>query len=186
MSKAPTKITAARGLYMLQRAMKEHLLDREFRTDHLRQAAEYFERVGIRGCIYCGSEHVERWDHLIPVRSGGATCLGNMVPACQPCDDSKGGKVYTDWLRGRAPRNPARDDPTILDGVVQRVQAYQRHFNYTPPADFLAALSAEQAAKFQHFSKVLAAFRDQLTELGFFVEPLTEEEALEEEAGDLQ
>ena len=69
-------MTAARGLYMLQRAIKEHLLDREFRTDHLRRASEYFEQTGIRGCIYCDSEHVELWDHLIPVTSGGATILG--------------------------------------------------------------------------------------------------------------
>jgi hypothetical protein len=179
-------MTAARGLYMLQRAMKEHILNREFRTDHLRQAAEYFERVGIRGCIYCGEEQVERWDHLIPVTSGGATVLGNMVPACQPCDDSKGGRVYTDWLRGRARRNPARDNPNIFEGVVQRVQAYQQHFSYTPPADFLAALSPEQAATFQHFSEVLTAFRDQLTELGFFVEALTEAEALEENDSELR
>src|SRR5215207_601465 len=141
MPKAPTKITAARALYTLDRAMRERLLDHVFGTEHLLRAAEYFQQAGVAGCIYCGSPHIERWDHLVSVRMGGATVLGNMVPACQPCDDSKGSKDYRAWLSGPARHNPARANPSLRAEIIQHVEAYQRHFTYVPPADFHSALT---------------------------------------------
>ena len=100
MRKAPTNMSASRALYALDRTIKERLLDREFGTQQLRTALDYFAQAGVAGCIYCGNELVERWDHLVPVSSGGGTVVGNMVPACGSCDDSKGAKDYRVWLDG--------------------------------------------------------------------------------------
>ncbi len=61
MRQAPDMMMAARGLYMLQRAMREHLINRESFTDHVREATEYSEQAGVHRRIYCGSEHEERW-----------------------------------------------------------------------------------------------------------------------------
>lgn len=176
MTKAPTKITAARALYMLDRAMRERLLDRAFRIEHLLRAAEYFQQASVEGCIYCGSSQVERWDHLVSVRDGGATVLGNMVPACQPCDDSKGRKDYRAWLSGRAPRNPARDNSSAHQEIIRRVEAYQQHFAYAPPADFISALTPEQHAQYSAFADLVTSFRSQLTAFGLFASSVTEEE----------
>lgn len=44
-----------------------------------------------RQCYLCGAspEHLTL-DHLVPRRSGGETCRGNLAPACAPCNRRKG------------------------------------------------------------------------------------------------
>ena len=184
MPKAPTKITAARALYMLDRAMRERLLERAFGTEHLLRAIEYFQQAGVEGCIYCGSAQVERWDHLVSVRAGGATVLGNMVPACQPCDDSKGSRDYRVWLTSEARRNPARNNPFAHQEVIRRVEAYQKHFTYTSPPDFVSALTAEQHAQYSAFAESVAVFRSQLATFGLFAAPTNEEELDDDESSE--
>lgn len=44
-------------------------------------------------CHYCGRSElrsVMTADHLLPLRLGGKTAPGNIVPACSPCNRSKG------------------------------------------------------------------------------------------------
>jgi 5-methylcytosine-specific restriction endonuclease McrA len=49
-------------------------------------------------CAYCGvSPHVLTQDHVVPVARGGAHELGNIVPACQACNSSKGDKLLDEW-----------------------------------------------------------------------------------------
>jgi len=174
MRKAPTKMSASRALYTLDRAMKERLLDRDFGTQEARRTLEYFSQVGIEGCIYCGSKKVERWDHLVPVSSGGGTVVGNMVPACQPCDDSKGPKDYRTWLAGSAKKNPARDKPDVMTAIVAKVEAYQKHFGYVAPSDFRAALNETELAQYEAFVRVVSTFRSQLIQFGLVTVPLSE------------
>lgn len=176
MPKAPTKITAARALSSLDRAMREYLLSRAFGTDQRRRAGEYFQSAGINGCIYCESETFERWDHVVSVYAGGATVLGNMAPACQPCDDSKGAKDYKEWLIGSARRNPAKGNSVLRAKIIQRVQAYQQHFQFVPPADFISALTPEQRAQYSDFTAALAAFRTRVATFGLLPFTKTEEE----------
>jgi hypothetical protein len=176
MRNAPVRITAARALYMLDRAMRERLLDRAFGTDERLRATAYFQQSGVEGCIYCGSPNVERWDHLVSVRSGGATVLGNMVPACQRCDDSKGSKDYTVWLSGLACHNPARKNPAMFQEITQRVGAYQEHFHYITPTDFLSALTDNQRQVYSAFATALGTFRTDLARFGLFTAQISEEE----------
>lgn len=154
--------------------MKEQLLERDFGTQQLKLALDYFTEVGIEGCIYCGSKVVERWDHLVPVSAGGGAIVGNMVPACQPCDDSKGGKDYLTWLAGSAKKNPARNRPALLAEITVKVDAYRQHFNYVAPADFREALNAEQLAQYEAFLHLVSGFRTHLTQLGLVTLPLPE------------
>lgn len=177
--KSPTKITAARALYTLDRAMREKLLERVFGTEELVKASEYFLSAGINGCIYCGSNQVERWDHLVPVRSGGATVLGNMVPACKQCDDSKGSKDYKEWLSGTVRFNPARGNQTVYQKIIQQVESYQKHCSYVPPQDFDSALILEQRTQYSVFKKALAEFRVQLAGLGLVTAKAAKEEQSE-------
>jgi len=176
-------MSASRALYTLDRAMKERLLDRDFGTQHLRRALDYFTQAGVDGCIYCGSKLVERWDHLVPVSAGGGTIVGNMVPACQPCDDSKSGKDYRTWLAGNAKKNPARGKPEVLATIVARVEAYQRHFNYIAPVDFRAALDAAQRQQYEAFRRLLSEFRSQLAQFGLVTLPLSEVASEQEREG---
>lgn len=47
-------------------------------------------------CAYC-SNPFEHWDHQLPIARGGADCMTNLVPACAPCNLSKGSKTLEEW-----------------------------------------------------------------------------------------
>jgi 5-methylcytosine-specific restriction endonuclease McrA len=54
------------------------------------------QRLLSGGCFYCGgsSAHI---DHVVPVARGGSHSIGNLVGACQKCNQSKGSKFITEW-----------------------------------------------------------------------------------------
>ncbi|WP_405536890.1 HNH endonuclease [Streptomyces antimycoticus] len=56
-------------------------------------------RYGHR-CAYCGGNtggiHM---DHVIPMSRGGRHAIGNVLPACQTCNLSKGPKLVAEWKR---------------------------------------------------------------------------------------
>lgn len=51
-------------------------------------------RAAFRGlpCHYCGAPKAGTVDHVIPVSRGGTNDASNLVPACGPCNYSKGGR----------------------------------------------------------------------------------------------
>lgn len=51
-------------------------------------------------CVYCGakSQHI---DHVVPIAKGGAHKIGNLVPACQPCNQRKSDKFVSVWKAGK-------------------------------------------------------------------------------------
>ncbi len=51
-------------------------------------------------CAYCmGSDQITV-DHVVPVSKNGPNTIDNLLPACGPCNSSKGNKPLTEWLRG--------------------------------------------------------------------------------------
>jgi hypothetical protein len=55
-------------------------------------------------CIFCGSAGTAENrgivpDHLVPVTRFGELVLGNTVPACQTCNDSRGEREWRPFLR---------------------------------------------------------------------------------------
>ncbi len=52
------------------------------------------------GCAYCGAtERPLQRDCVLPISRGGRYTLGNVVPACRPCNTSKCNDEVTAWLR---------------------------------------------------------------------------------------
>lgn len=53
-------------------------------------------------CAYCGERRALVMDHAVPIskESLGEHRLGNLVPACHPCNSAKGQKAYETYLRG--------------------------------------------------------------------------------------
>lgn len=50
-------------------------------------------------CLYCGEKDCNMvMDHFVPVRLGGRTEAGNLLPCCQICNASKRAKHPKDWL----------------------------------------------------------------------------------------
>lgn len=50
-------------------------------------------------CAYCDRRIDITQDHVVPISSGGAYTLGNIVPACGLCNSSKGAMDMRTWLR---------------------------------------------------------------------------------------
>jgi 5-methylcytosine-specific restriction endonuclease McrA len=48
-------------------------------------------------CAYCQADPATAMDHVIPVSRGGRHTIGNVLPACQFCNSSKGTKLLIEW-----------------------------------------------------------------------------------------
>lgn len=68
---------------------------------HKRQVKRATFRDCGRRCVYCGSglglEHATL-DHVIPLSRGGSHLPGNLVAACQPCNQLKGALLPTEFF----------------------------------------------------------------------------------------
>jgi len=80
--------------YQLKRSLLENAVEDNYTSKDREEALEFFG-----GCAFCGSTPAPRNDHLIPVFGCGDRVRRNIVPACQPCDDSKGKKGYREWMQ---------------------------------------------------------------------------------------
>ena len=56
-------------------------------------------------CAYCNERRPLTMDHVVPLVSGGAHDVENVVAACGPCNQSKGTRPLLVWLAWRAMRN---------------------------------------------------------------------------------
>lgn len=63
-----------------------------------RDWARLVNRYGGR-CAYCGEKAVLQRDHVVPLALGGTHGPGNITPACQPCNYSKGAVPLTVWRK---------------------------------------------------------------------------------------
>lgn len=48
-------------------------------------------------CFYCGDQSKLTMDHVVPLSRGGAHTIGNVVPACGPCNFRKGRRLVSEW-----------------------------------------------------------------------------------------
>lgn len=60
-------------------------------------------------CAYCGrSDRPLTLDHFLSISSGGADCLGNIVPCCRPCNSSKNNREPKIWFESQSFHSHAR------------------------------------------------------------------------------
>jgi 5-methylcytosine-specific restriction endonuclease McrA len=56
-------------------------------------------------CAYCGRGGPMEQEHVIPLSRGGRHAIGNLLPACRPCNTSKRAQLLVEWrYRPHAPR----------------------------------------------------------------------------------
>lgn len=111
--------------------MSDCLGRREFGKTEMQQAVEFFGPVPPE-CVFCGTRPIARWDHLVPIVRGGETVLGNMVPACSRCDDSKQHRPYAEWMRSEGDASLKRRGVRDIEARIQKLAEYARHFGYEP------------------------------------------------------
>jgi 5-methylcytosine-specific restriction endonuclease McrA len=60
--------------------------------DWRRLCARYDDR-----CAYCGIAAPLEQDHVVPLIRGGRHSIGNLLPACKPCNSSKRARLLVEW-----------------------------------------------------------------------------------------
>jgi hypothetical protein len=115
-------------------------------------------------CTYCGAAH-NTWDHLRPLvigqrPTGFISEIGNLVPACGPCNSSKGNQDWRKWMLGNARLSPTGRKLQDVAERIARVEAYER---WRPPTriDFEALVGKET---WEHLWSLSTAINLQLRE----------------------
>ena len=85
-------------------------------------------------CAYCGDATTE-WDHLRPLvrdkmPTGFISEIGNLVPSCGKCNQSKGNKPWRNWMQSSAKRSPASRGVGDLE---QRIRCLARFEQWKRP-----------------------------------------------------
>ncbi|HJN87120.1 MAG: HNH endonuclease [Dehalococcoidia bacterium] len=130
--RAPQRQTPAFAFSFVERAIREGIGLNKFRAPEMAEVVRFFYGDREPECVYCGDRDVRRWDHVVPVARGGDTVLGNMVPACARCDDSKQATVFEQWMTGGAPLSPVSRGVGDIAGRVRRIRDYAGHYGYKP------------------------------------------------------
>lgn len=127
--KSPQRITTGFSFSNVERSLQEGLGERQFGKKEQLMVIRFFGENPLR-CVYCGSTEVKRWDHLVSVSQGGETLVGNMVPACSPCDDSKQHQAFDEWMRSDKARSPKTLGVKDLSERIKILNAYVKHYGY--------------------------------------------------------
>lgn len=80
----------------LRRARKKKVHNAVFSKKELLEHKALFNNQ----CVYCGCKDKPLTiDHFIPISKGGPHCLGNLVPSCHRCNESKNSKDAEKWYK---------------------------------------------------------------------------------------
>src|SRR5258706_1038926 len=87
-------------------------------------------------CAYCGDRSTE-WDHLRPLvpnrrPTGYISEIGNLVPCCGKCNQSKGNKNWLAWMQSSAQWCPKSRRIRNLHIRIERLKAYEAWKNIRP------------------------------------------------------
>ncbi len=161
--KTPQRTTTGFVFSLVERAIQEGIARRQFGQPEIAQILAFFGNEPPE-CVYCGSRDITRWDHLIPVSKGGETVLGNMVPACARCDDSKRDVPFDAWMQSDVKNSPKSCQVGDLDKRIERIKAYTQHLGYIP-RNIEKRLDAEETERLQEIRLDLARVRKAIESL---------------------
>jgi hypothetical protein len=87
-------------------------------------------------CVYCGG-HASDWDHLRPLvkgkrPTGYISDHKNLVPACGPCNQSKGASEWRTWINGNAKGAPKRRGIIDISKHVETLERFEAWGNVEP------------------------------------------------------
>jgi len=93
-------------------------------------------KLGQTSCVYCGVNATD-WDHLRPLvkgkrPSGFLNEARNLVPCCGPCNQSKSGAYWKDWMEGQAPGAPKTKGVVDVDKRIARLTRFEKWGNLKP------------------------------------------------------
>jgi len=133
-------------------------------ADELRDALAVLAlHEGQLACVYCGNSTTD-WDHLHPLvkskrPTGYITEIRNLVPACGPCNQSKGGSDWETWMRGTAPGSPRTRGVPDLDARIERLRKFEAWGNLRPLPLADLASDEEWRQHWENLDRVIAEMR---------------------------
>jgi hypothetical protein len=110
-------------------------------------------------CVYC-VDKCNAWDHLQPIvvgrrPTGFISEIANLVPACQPCNSSKGNSRWREWMAGGAPQSPTSRGIQNVQARIALLEAFERWRRPTH-VDFEAIVGREAyAAYWQELDRII-------------------------------
>jgi hypothetical protein len=125
----PQRTTPGFSFSIVERALMECIAVRQFGKPEIQEVLAFFGATP-PSCAFCGASPIQRWDHLVPVSKGGDTTIGNIVPACAKCDDSKGALPFDDWALGSTPGSPTSRGIADVRDRVERIRSYVAKYAY--------------------------------------------------------
>ena len=130
--RTPKRTTPGFVLPMIERVLNDCLGRREFGPEEQEAVLVFFFGDGLPACVYCGNSEIKRWDHIVPIKEGGETVLGNMVPACGRCDDSRRDRPFDEWAMGNARWSLKSRGVPDIQQRIDHIRDYIQHFDYKP------------------------------------------------------
>ena len=115
-------------------------------------------------CVYCGAKMTE-WDHLFPLinnkkATGYITEIKNLVPACGKCNQSKGNKLWHEWILSDAPLSPKSKKIKDLERRIKILERYEKWGNLKP-YDFEDIIGEELWEKhWDKYKSIIKAMED--------------------------
>lgn len=99
-------------------------------------------------CAYCGQGATKEnrgivADHVIPATEFGEFVKGNIVPACQTCNDSRGNRCWREFINTKQGND--------LSERIEKIEQHLEANPYTAPSPELA-LSAQE---FEAYNQLL-------------------------------
>lgn len=161
--KVPGRTTPGFAFSILNRALRECLGRRQFGNAEIQHVLAFFGNNPPR-CAFCGDDDVKRWDHLVPIKNGGETVLGNMVPACATCDDSKRDLPWDQWIISDSENSPRRRGTRDTRRRSQRIGVYIREFGYSVD-DINDRLSKPESRRYDAILATLEELRGEVDSL---------------------
>ena len=98
-------------------------------------------------CAYCGDTSTE-WDHIRPIvrdkkPTGFISEIGNLVPACGKCNQSKGNKDWRMWMVSDARLSPKTKGVSDVGDRMTRLDTYEE-WKPRDPIDFKSIIGIDK------------------------------------------
>jgi hypothetical protein len=153
--RVPQRTTPGFAFSMVQRAINDCLSTRAFGQREVREVLAFLG-TDPPECAFCGSKDVKRWDHLVPIKQGGETVLGNMVLSCARCDDSKQDTPFEKWMLTTVKEVFGVKD---VDARLGKIREYVQKFGYKATS-LEERLGQDEMKRLEDIRRVLAQVRE--------------------------
>ena len=112
-------------------------------------------------CSYCGQGPTKNnrgivADHVVPATDFGEFVIGNVIPACQTCNDSRGNKHWKEFIN-------TKPSPQ-LQSRISKIERYLENYPYTAPTPE-SVLTSDELKKYNELQLKWESINTQAKEL---------------------